>query len=567
MQRLGYSRYRKKRTCLQESYSRMPIRHYMVQRVIEFDAVVVGSGIAGLTMAVGLAREGKNVALVTKKQLEDSSTNWAQGGIAGVLDTTNEESIEKHIQDTLDAGDGLCDEDVVRSVVIEAADRIQSLINEGVIFDRASDGNFDLVKEGGHQEKRILHVKDRTGAAIEGTLIKRLHEENVTILEGWMAVDLILEKQNSPQEGIRGIWCLDPEGVVHSIVCKALILATGGAGKLWRETTNPSVATGDGIAMAHRASVKTTHMEFIQFHPTALAMPGEQPFLITEALRGSGAILMTLDGLQEYRKSKKKPDHFSYMKSIDSRGSLATRDIVARATDIVLKKTGDRHVVLVTEHLNADVLKNRFPTINERLSKYGLELGPDPIPVTPAAHYIVGGIEVDKNGQCKTFDGTPYDGIFAVGEVACTGLHGANRLASNSLLEAIVMTHRALTSVLEETSKDKENETEVPLWRAKGLDNLTEHVPLKADREALQSIMSDDVGLVRRDERLQRARRKILHIAEEIDRIWRRSKPTRKLVELRNMSIVSSLVVNASVARKENIGLHYNLDHNHIDKP
>ena len=504
----------------------------MVQRVIEFDAVVVGSGIAGLTMAVGLAREGRNVALVTKKQLEDSSTNWAQGGIAGVLDTTNYQSIEKHIQDTIDAGDGLCDEDIVRSVVLEAAERIQSLIDEGVEFDRSSDGSFDLVKEGGHQEKRILHVKDRTGAAIESTLINRLHQENVVILEGWMAVDLILEKQNSPQEGIRGIWCLDPEGVVHSIVCKALILATGGAGKLWRETTNPSVATGDGIAMAHRASVKTTHMEFIQFHPTALAMPGEEPFLITEALRGSGAILMTLEGLQEYRKSKKKPDHFSYMKSIDSRGSLATRDIVARATDLVLKKTGDRHVVLVTEHLNAEDLKKRFPTINERLSKHGLELGPDPIPVTPAAHYIVGGIEVDEKGHCKTFDGASYDGIFAVGEVACTGLHGANRLASNSLLEAIVMTHRALTSALEETSKNKENETEVPLWRAKGLDNLTEHVSLKADREALQSIMSDDVGLVRRDERLQRAKRKILHIAEEIDRIWRRSKPTRKLVEV-----------------------------------
>ena len=567
MQRLGYSRYRQKRTPLQESYARMPVRHYMVQRVIEFDAVVVGSGIAGLTMAVGLAREGRNVALVTKKQLEDSSTNWAQGGIAGVLDTTNYQSIEKHIQDTIDAGDGLCDEDIVRSVVLEAAERIQSLIDEGVDFDRSSDGSFDLIKEGGHQEKRILHVKDRTGAAIESTLINRLHQENVVILEGWMAVDLILEKQNSPQEGIRGIWCLDPEGVVHSIVCKALILATGGAGQLWRETTNPSVATGDGIAMAHRASVKTTHMEFIQFHPTALAMPGEQPFLITEALRGSGAILMTLEGLQAYRKSKKKPDHFSYMKSIDSRGSLATRDIVARATDLVLKKTGDRHVVLVTEHLNAEDLKKRFPTINERLSKYGLELGPDPIPVTPAAHYIVGGIEVDKKGQCKTFDGTSYDGIFAVGEVACTGLHGANRLASNSLLEAIVMTHRALTSALEETSKNKENEIEVPLWRAKGLDNLTEHVSLKADREALQSIMSDDVGLVRRDERLQRAKRKILHIAEEIDRIWRRSKPTRKLVELRNMSIVSSLVVNAAIARKENIGLHYNLDQNHIDKP
>tara|TARA_X000001036_G_scaffold45330_2_gene36252 strand:- start:10106 stop:11707 length:1602 start_codon:yes stop_codon:yes gene_type:complete len=532
----------------------------MVQRVMQFDAVVVGSGIAGLTMAVGLAREGRNVALVTKKQLEDSSTNWAQGGIAGVLDTTNEESIEKHIQDTLDAGDGLCDEDVVRSVVLEAADRIQSLISEGVIFDRASDGNFDLVKEGGHQEKRILHVKDRTGAAIESTLINRLHQEKVTILEGWMAVDLILEKQNSPREGIRGIWSLDPEGEVHSIVCKALILATGGAGKLWRETTNPSVATGDGIAMAHRASVKTTHMEFIQFHPTALAMPGEQPFLITEALRGAGAILMTLEGLQEYRKSRKKPDYFSYMKSIDPRGSLATRDIVARSTDRVLKKSGDKHVVLVTEHLDGENLKSRFPTINERLAKYGLELGPDPIPVTPAAHYIVGGIEVDSRGQCKTFDGSIYKGLFAVGEVACTGLHGANRLASNSLLEAIVMTHRALKNAIAETEKNKQSDTEVPLWRANGLEDLIEHAPLKADREALQTIMSDDVGLVRRNERLQRAQRKVLHIGEEIDRIWRSSKPTRKLVELRNMSIVSSLVIDAAISRKENVGLHYNLD-------
>ena len=391
-------------------------------------------------------------------------------------------------------------------------------------------------------------------------MINRLHEENVLILEGWMAVDLILEKQNSPKDGIRGIWCLDPEGEVHSVVCKALILATGGAGKLWRETTNPSVATGDGIAMAHRACVKTRHMEFIQFHPTALAMPGEQPFLITEALRGAGATLMTLEGLKEYRESGKEPDSFSYMKSIDPRGSLATRDIVARATDRILKKTGDKHVVLVTEHLNKEELKNRFPTISQRLAKYGLELGPDPIPVTPAAHYIVGGIEVNRMGQCKRFDGSTYHGIYAVGEVACTGLHGANRLASNSLLEAIVMTHRALISALEETSKNRENVSEVPLWRAKGLDNLIEHVSLKSDREALQGIMSDDVGLVRRDERLQRAKRKIQHIAEEIDRIWRRSKPTRKLVELRNMSIVSSLVVNAAISRKENVGLHYNLD-------
>ena len=538
----------------------MLVRQDMAQRVMLFDAVVVGSGIAGLTMAVGLAREGKNVALLTKKRLEDSSTNWAQGGIAGVLDTTNQDSIEKHILDTLDAGDGLCDEEVVRSVVLEAADRIQYLIGEGVDFDRSSDGTFDLVKEGGHQEKRILHVKDHTGAAIEGTLIKRLHEENVTILEGWMAVDLILEKQNFPREGIRGIWCLDPEGEVHSIVCNALILATGGAGKLWRETTNPSVATGDGIAMAHRASVKTKHLEFIQFHPTALAMPGEQPFLITEALRGAGAVLMTFNELQNYRKSGKVPEDFSFMKRIDSRGSLATRDIVARATDRVLKQSGEPHVLLVTEHLNSDELKSKFPTISQRLANYGLDLGPDPIPVTPAAHYLVGGIEVDSKGQCKTFDGSIYKGLFAVGEVACTGLHGANRLASNSLLEAIVMTHRALNNAIVETEKNKQSDIEVPLWRDKGLDNLIEHAPLKADREALQTIMSDDVGLVRRNERLQRAQRKVLHIGEEIDRIWRSSKPTRKLVELRNMSIVSSLVIDAAISRKENVGLHYNLD-------
>ena len=536
MLRTGYSRYRKKKVCT-NLHARIPVRQGMVQRTMEFDAVVIGSGIAGLTMAVGLAREGRDVALVTKKQLEDSSTNWAQGGIAGVLDTTNEEAIENHIQDTLDAGDGLCNENVVRSVVRDAAKRIQSLINEGVDFDRSSDGTFDLVKEGGHQEKRILHVKDRTGAAIESTLIQRLHEENVTILEGWMAVDLILEEQNSPKKGNRGVWCLDPVGEVHSIVCKALIIATGGAGMLWRETTNPSVATGDGIAMAHRASVRTTHLEFIQFHPTALAISGEQPFLITEALRGAGAILMTKKELQHFRKSNKEPSHFSYMNSIDSRGSLATRDIVARATDRVLKQTGDKHVFLVTEHLEKDELKSKFPTISKRLETHGLELGPDPIPVTPAAHYIVGGIEVNHMGQCKTFDGEIYSGLFAIGEVACTGLHGANRLASNSLLEAIVMTHRALSKALIETEKENINSTKVPLWRANGLEHLKEHAPLKADREALQSIMSDDVGLVRRNERLQRAKRKILHITEEIDRIWRSSKPTRKLVELRNMSI------------------------------
>ena len=532
----------------------------MAQRTYRFDVVVIGSGIAGLTMAVGLAREGRNVALVTKKQLEDSSTNWAQGGIAGVLDTSDTEAIEKHIQDTLNSGAGLCDEDVVRSVVMEAADRIQGLVNEGVSFDRSKDGTFDLVREGGHQENRILHVKDKTGAAIEGTLIKRLHDEDVSILERWMAIDLILEDRNDPSKGVKGVWCLNPMGEVHSISSSTVILATGGAGKLWRNTTNPSVATGDGVAMAHRASARIRDMEFVQFHPTALAIPGDRPFLITEALRGAGGVLMTSEEHKDYRNKGGEPENYSYMKNVDSRGSLATRDIVARATDRVLKLTGKSHVLLVTEHLDSDILKNKFPTISQRLSSNGITLGVDPIPVTPAAHYMVGGIEVDDFGRCKNLDGTTYKGLFAVGEVACTGLHGANRLASNSLLEAIVMTHRALSKALIETEKEKINSTKVPLWRANGLEHLKEHAPLKADREALQSIMSDDVGLVRKNERLQRAKRKILHITEEIDRIWRSSKPTRKLVELRNMSIVSSLVIDSAISRKENVGLHYNLD-------
>ena len=533
----------------------------MAQRTYRFDVVVIGSGIAGLTMAVGLAREGRNVALVTKKQLEDSSTNWAQGGIAGVLDTSDTEAIEKHIQDTLNSGAGLCDEDVVRSVVMEAADRIQGLVNEGVSFDRSKDGTFDLVREGGHQENRILHVKDKTGAAIEGTLIKRLHDEDVSILERWMAIDLILEDRNDPSKGVKGVWCLNPMGEVHSISSSTVILATGGAGKLWRNTTNPSVATGDGVAMAHRASARIRDMEFVQFHPTALAIPGDRPFLITEALRGAGGVLMTSEEHKDYRNKGGEPENYSYMKNVDSRGSLATRDIVARATDRVLKLTGKSHVLLVTEHLDSDILKNKFPTISQRLSSNGITLGVDPIPVTPAAHYMVGGIEVDDFGRCKNLDGTTFKGLFAVGEVACTGLHGANRLASNSLLEAVVMTHRALEYALTITSKDDiKNEGDIPPWRAKGLDNLEEHAPLKADLETLQSIMSDDVGLLRRNERLQRAQRKIEHIAKEIDLIWRRCIPTRKLVELRNMSIVASLVVEAAISRKENVGLHFNLD-------
>ena len=532
----------------------------MAEEVLGFDVIVVGSGIAGLTMALEIARAGRNVAVITKNRLKDSSTNWAQGGIAGVLDSSDQGAIERHIEDTISAGAGICDENLVRDVISEAAVRIQSLIDEGVPFERHSDGTFDLAKEGGHQEKRILHVKDRTGAAIETTLIERLKQQNVTILEKWMAIDVIMRKRGHPEKGVRGIWCLDAEGIVHTVCCRVLVLATGGAGQLWRETTNPSVATGDGMAMAYRAGAKAKHLEFIQFHPTALAIQGKRPFLITEALRGHGAVLMTIEGHRNFRSNGGEPANYSYMLEEDPRGSLATRDIVARTTDQILKKSGGPHVLLVTEHLDSEELKDRFPTIANKLETHGIRFGPDPIPVTPAAHYIVGGIEVGKNGECITKNGEEYPGLYAIGEVASTGLHGANRLASNSLLEAIVMSFRARNHLLERIDEFSLETNDAPAWRAEGLDRLQEHAPIKADRIALRTIMSDDVGLVRRDERLNRALRKLDHTGEEIERIWRASRPTRYLVELRNMSILAKLVTQAAKNRRENIGLHYNLD-------
>ena len=532
----------------------------MPEEALGFDVLVVGSGIAGLTMALEIARAGRDVAVITKKRLKDSSTNWAQGGIAGVLDSSNLDAIERHIEDTISAGAGICDEDLVRDVISEAAVRIQSLIDEGVPFERRSDGKFDLAKEGGHQEKRILHVKDRTGAAIETTLIERLKQQNVTILEQWMAIDVIMREWGQPEKGVRGIWCLDEEGTVHTVCCRVLVLATGGAGQLWRETTNPSVATGDGVAMAYRAGAAAKDLEFVQFHPTALAIQGKRPFLITEALRGHGAVLMTIKSHRNFRRERGEPANYSYMLDTDPRGSLATRDIVARTTDQILKKNGDPHALLVTEHLDSKELNDRFPTISHKLDTHGIRFGPDPIPVTPAAHYIVGGIDVGRNGECMTRDGDVYPGLYAIGEVASTGLHGANRLASNSLLEAIVMSHRARNHLLERIDDFLLEIKDAPVWRAEGLHRLQEHAPIKADRIALRTIMSDDVGLVRRDERLNRALRKLDHTGEEIERIWRGSRPTKELVELRNMSILARLVTQAAKNRRENIGLHYNLD-------
>ena len=526
------------------------------------EVVVVGSGIAGLFVATRCARAGLSTVVVTKKNLADSSTNWAQGGIAAAMDETD---FHAHIQDTIDAGCGLSNHRIVEMVVTESSQRIQDLVKAGVHFDSDESG-FDLAIEGGHSKRRILHSKDATGAEIERALIQEARAaENLEILESHMAVDLILRDKNAEIKSIMGIWTLNPEGVVEAISANSVIVATGGAGHIYRQTTNPSVATGDGVAMAHRAGALVNDLEFVQFHPTAISIEGERPFLITEALRGHGAVLMTSEDRENWLSAEGDPKLFSFMNKYDSRGSLATRDIVARAADQEMKKSGEKCVWLETSHLNKEILDSEFPNISERLKRYGLELGKDPLPVAPAAHYLVGGIDVDENGQAKQSTSeskeVSYPGLYAIGETARTGLHGANRLASNSLLEAVVYSHRCAEHVIATTNKTSNNQN-LPSWRAEGLTDLVEHTPLRSDRLALQATMNDDVGLVKRDVRLQRALRRLDLLREEVDRIWRRCIPSREVIELRNMIHVSELVTSAALNRRENIGLHYNIDLN-----
>ena len=520
------------------------------------DVVVVGSGIAGLFVATRCARAGLSTMVVTKKQLSDSSTNWAQGGIAAALSA---DGVEAHIADTLEAGQGHCTESVVRMVVEEAGARIEDLVSSGVRFDSNSEG-YDLTMEGGHSSRRILHAKDATGAEIERALIAEARaSSNLELLESHMAVDLILSNRNAEDRSVVGIWVLEPSGAVRTVAAQAVIIATGGAGHIYRQTTNPAIATGDGIAMAERAGAQIRDMEFVQFHPTALALVGERPFLISEALRGYGAVLMTSSDLSNWKQSGGDPATHSFMLRYDPRGSLATRDIVARAADQEMKQSGENNVWLVTAHLPSAEIQERFPMISSRLETHGLELGSDPLPVAPAAHYIVGGIAVDEHGRSTRDDGAIYPGLYAIGEAACTGLHGANRLASNSLLEAVVYSHRCAQHIISELEPSTTDST-LPEWRDEGLQNLVEHSPLNSDRIALQSTMTDDVGLVKRDARLHRAKRRLALLSEEVDLIWRGSLPSREVIELRNMVHVSQLVTEAALHRRDNIGLHHNLD-------
>lgn len=512
------------------------------------DFLVIGSGLAGLSFALKVAEHGK-VCVISKTRMEETNTRYAQGGIAAVIDEPD--TYEKHIEDTLIAGDGLCNEEVVRQVVKDAPAQIKELIGWGASFDRKSNGEFDLAREGGHSESRILHHKDNTGAEIQQKLSERVRTHpNVEILEEHFAVDLITQHHlgmlvKRYNEDIRcfGAYVLDLKtDRVITILARTTMIATGGVGNLYHTTTNPPIATGDGIAMVYRAKGVIENMEFVQFHPTSLYHPGERPsFLISEAVRGFGGILKTLDGAE-------------FMQKYDKRKSLAPRDIVARAIDNEMKVRGDDYVYLDATHLDGEKLKSHFPNISEKCLSIGIDISRDPIPVVPAAHYMCGGIKVDRNGK------TWIKHLYAAGETSSTGLHGANRLASNSLLEAIVYADRAARSAVKEAGETGIQEN-IPDWDYEGTKHPEEMVLITQSVKEMQQIMSNYVGIVRSDLRLTRAFNRLEIIYRETEELYKKSTLSKSLCELRNMINAGYLIIKMAQERKESRGLHFNSDH------
>lgn len=512
------------------------------------DFLVIGSGIAGLFFALKASKFGK-VTIVTKAGLEDSNTRYAQGGIAAVF--TEPDNFEKHIRDTLVAGDGLCNEDVVRMVVQEAPERIRDLVEMGVPFDRREDGSFDLAKEGGHTEYRILHAKDRTGEAIQKTLMEKVkNDPNIEIFERHFAIEILTQhhlgeeiKKNHPGIKCYGAYVADLQNQkVWTFLSKVTVMATGGLGNVYLTTTNPEIATGDGVAMVYRAKGVVENMEFIQFHPTSLYDPEHRPsFLITEALRGYGAVLKNMAGEK-------------FMNRYDSRGSLAPRDIVARAIDNEMKIWGDDHVWLDCTHLDSAGLKDHFPNVYEHCLSRGIDITKDMIPVVPAAHYSCGGIKVDTDGQSN------IDRLYALGEVSSTGLHGANRLASNSLIEAVVYAHRAARHASKRINK-LPYEEKIPDWDYKGTTHLEEMVLISQSLKEVQMIMSNYVGIVRSNLRLDRALVRLEILYKETENLYKRSLISQKICELRNLINVGYLIIKMAKNRKESIGLHYSIDY------
>jgi L-aspartate oxidase len=514
---------------------------------MESDFLVIGSGLAGLTFALRAARAG-TVTVVTKDRLPESATAYAQGGIASVW--SPEDSFEDHSRDTMTAGAGLCSKEMVDLVVREGPQRVRELIDLGAHFSRrsgAGDAEYDLGREGGHSHRRVLHATDATGREIMRTLCDAVRQEsNIRVLERCLAVDLLIDAKFDPGIGEPACWgayALELEtGAVHRLQARATILATGGAGKVYLYTSNPDIATGDGLAMAYRAGVPIANMEFIQFHPTCLYHPKAKSFLISEALRGEGAIL-------------RRPDGTAFMRRYHADAELAPRDIVARAIDNEMKVHGFEYMCLDITHQGADFVRRRFPTIHERCLSLGIDVTREPIPVVPAAHYCCGGAVTDADGR------TAVRRLFAAGEVTMTGLHGANRLASNSLLEALVCGHRAGTAAATLVRDDRQSFPSMPAWNPGHAVDSDESVVVAQNWEEIRRFMWNYVGIVRSNRRLARALMRINLLQKEIRDYYWDFHVTGDLIELRNIALVAELVIKSAIVRKESRGLHYNIDH------
>jgi len=519
---------------------------------IKSDYLIIGSGIAGLSFALKAALRRK-VTIVTKKETMDASTNYAQGGIASVLDPND--SFDLHIKDTLESGAGLCNEQVVHMVVTNGPDMIKELVSLGVNFshDTTQADRLDLTQEGGHSRRRIVHTTDLTGQEVERALIHNVEKnKNIQIYENHMVIDLITTSKfikrglstNETKETCWGAYVLDTTtGEVHTFLSRVTILATGGAGKVYLYTSNPDIATGDGVAIGYRAGAKVANMEFVQFHPTCLYHPIEKNFLISESVRGEGGRLIN-----------KKGDHF--MEHYHPLKDLALRDVVARSIDAELKKSGDECIYLDIRHRSPDFIKNRFPNIYMKCLELNIDITKEPIPVVPAAHYMCGGITTDTQGR------TNITNLYAIGEVACTGLHGANRLASNSLIEALVFSRFAFEdSAKTITGTDDYQFPHIPLWDTGSATDSDESVVVSHNWDEVRRMMWNYVGIVRTDKRLIRAMRRIEVIQQEIKDYYWNFIITRDLLELRNLATVAELIIASATMRKESRGLHYNLDY------
>lgn len=519
--------------------------------VKKFDFLVIGSGIAGMSFALKVADKGK-VALICKTTLEEANTYYAQGGVASVTNLLVD-NFEKHIEDTMIAGDFISDRKAVEKVVRNAPAQIQELIKWGVDFDKNEKGEFDLHREGGHSEFRILHHKDNTGAEIQESLIKAVRKHpNIKIFDHHFAIEIITQHhlginvtRHTPGIECYGAYIMNEEtGEVDTFLSKVTLMATGGVGAVYTTTTNPMVATGDGIAMVYRAKGAVKDMEFIQFHPTAFYHPGDRPsFLITEAMRGYGGVLRTLDGKE-------------FMQKYDKRLSLAPRDIVARAIDNEMKMRGDDHVFLDVTHKDPEETKKHFPNIYEKCLSCGIDITKDYIPVAPAAHYLCGGIQVDLNGESSIHR------LYAVGECSCTGLHGGNRLASNSLIEAVVYADAAAKHSLENINSYSYCD-DIPEWNDEGTIHHEEMVLITQSMREVNQIMSTYVGIVRSNLRLKRAWNRLDLLYRETENLFKCSKVSRQICELRNVINVAYLITKQAMERKESRGLHYNVDYPH----